>query len=750
MKTRWFWILILVTLLISCQGANSTPSSVPISAATPDTPAVPSPASTGTPIEPTRTHPVDRVQPSLTPSGTVVPTVEQTPIGTQIPTAVPRQLFPFTVNISAPFAATNLAAWQPHPYSGIDYSLPFDLSQIVNPQVITGLTDEQRALLVQNGCVVIPSQEAQFKDIRDGVSKHHGQPYFLTTDAAFHAVHLTFDYLLKGLEREQLRPGMIAITQALLDEVLSFRPNVEGTTIESDTRLSVAYLSVALKLFEPEAEIDPSVANLVSQQVEQILAGAGRENSALIPSFEDDYGAYKPVGHYAGDPELEQYFRGMTWFGRVHFNLFENNPAFVPSRAPLIITLALRRAPVQMHSAAEAWATIHEVLTFLIGPTDDAGPIEYAALMDQVYGDSLTPEELADDALWQTFLSMGQQIPAPQINSTFVDWVDPGMEEERGWRFLGQRFTLDGFIFQNLVFDKVEPMGEKRRLFPTGLDVMAAMGSRPALDALDAMGETAYPNYLEQMAILQDAVQAQPEEQWLNRFYEGWLFTFFPILASKEGGYPSYMQTDIWGLKDLNTALGSWAELKHDTVLYTKMPEAAGGGGPPSSGPAPGYVEPNPDVFYRLATLTQILIDGPSQRDMLAVGQGGSFSALSLGGLEREMNRLSERLYRFGDIAAKELAGEALDEEDLEAIQGCLGLIECLMEDDRSGTQTELPAVPVIAAVAGGGSLDDRVLEVGVGYVDRIYVIVPVDGICRLLKGAFSRIMNFSNRVRID
>ena len=419
---------------------------------------------------------------------------------------------------------------------------------------------------------------------------------------------------------------MMALTQATLQEVRSSVSAVQGTSLETESEQALAYLSVALKLFDPEAEIDPSVADVVSQQVAQIMAAGGKAHSVLFPDFEDDYGAYKPVGHYAGDPELEAYFRGMTWFGRVHFRLVDpEDPDFIPSRLPLIVTLALRRAQVDERPASDVWRNLYQTLNFVIGPSDDAGPLEYAALMDAVYGNNPQPQDVADEAHWQDFLSRTDQLPAPQINSLFVSsTID--LQPEKGWRFMGQRFTLDGVIFQNLIFDKVQERSDgTRREFPSGLDVMAAFGSAPALKSLDDSGAMTFPNYLDQLTKMQQAVKAQPEQQWLGRFYDGWLYSFLPVLSAKDAAFPAYMQTAAWGYKDLNAALGSWAELKHDTILYTKMPEGAGGGGPPTSSPAPSYVEPNPDAFFRMAHMALSLSNGLQSRletDPLEVGAG--------------------------------------------------------------------------------------------------------------------------------
>ena len=92
------------------------------------------------------------------------------------------------------------------PYIVQSDGLPVHSSEISNAVVLGGLTPEQKAFLEKNGVVVIHNQETQFSQIRNSVSTYNGQPYFLTTDAAYHALHLTFDELLKAIERQSLRP----------------------------------------------------------------------------------------------------------------------------------------------------------------------------------------------------------------------------------------------------------------------------------------------------------------------------------------------------------------------------------------------------------------------------------------------------------------------------------------------------------------------------------------------------------------
>jgi hypothetical protein len=678
---------------------------------------------------------------SPTPTSPVTPTPQVAPslgttqtAGASGPTALPAgKLLPtVSVETEKPFSANVALRSMPKgAYAGPEFNLPLDLKALANPGVIENLSSAQRAMLEENGFTILQTQDEQFFDIREHVAIHYGQPYYLTTDAAYHALHLTFDEMLKALEQEQLRPQMIDLTRALVKDMAAYSKQLAGMPLEADARLASGYLAVALRLFDPGALLDSELEKMIAPQLAQIKAAAGRDKSALIPAFEDDYSAYKPVGHYSGVPELESYFQGMTWFGRVPF-FFKNpsNPDISPSRAPLLITFALRRNA----QALETWQHAHEILTFLIGPSDDAGPAELAALMDQVYGANLTLASLANAAVWQTFLARSSDLPAPQINSTFVASLG-NLQAERGWRFMGQRFTLDGFIMQNLVFDRVGTQQNKREK-PSGLDVMAALGSNAADDALRAAGETGYQNYTQQMKKLKQAVTSTSQEQWFSRFSSGWLYTFVSQLTNKTGAYPQIMRSEAWRYKDLNSALGSWVELKHDTALYTKMPEMAGGGGPPSSGPAPVYVEPVPDVFFRLAYLSSTVVQGLADRGINAgdAGGAGPSGPLNLAQLIAGMQSLSERFNLLGEIAVKELKGETPSDDERWTLQSCLGPVECMVLRSRLyGEEQKAPPIPLVAAVAGAGQT--QVLEAAIGNLSRIFVVIPWEGQLQVAQG---------------
>ena len=422
----------------------------------------------------------------------------------------------------------------------------------------------------------------------------------------------------------------------------------------------------------------------------------------------------------------------MTWLGRVAFQ-FNNldKPDFKPSRAPLLITLALRDAKLDGEPAYQVWADIYSLLDFLIGPSDDPGPMELNSLMENVFNNKISLSTLNDQTAWQSFLARVGELPAPRINSTFQD-TSLDMSFERDWRFMGQRFTLDGLIFQQLISDKV-----KERYFPKGLDIAAAFGSPTALNQLTKAGETKYPGYTSQMEKMQNLVNGLEEEYWTARFYSSWQYAFMAQVQGKNTNFPPFMQTTGWGFKDVNSVLGSWAELKHDTVLYAKMPEGLGGGGPPASGPAPSYVEPVPDVFYRLAYAARTLFDGVSV--YVYSWQGNGWTNPSADGTPgvfeyvQFLSRLGENLQAIGDVAVKELHREVLLENDYYRIQSCLEFKECLDPVGRYSFHEAQPdPIPVVAAVSG---YENEIMEAAVGTLNRIYVAVPLGDQLQIAQG---------------
>jgi len=90
------------------------------------------------------------------------------------------------------------------------------------------------------------------------------------------------------------------------------------------------------------------------------------------------------------------------------------------------------------------------------------------------------------------------------------------------------------------------------------------------------------------------------ETFWTANLYNGWLGAVRSLSRAGAGqSMPlAVAATEAWGRRILNTQLASWAELRHDTILYAKQSYSAG----PVCEFPDALVEPNPEFFARLQT----------------------------------------------------------------------------------------------------------------------------------------------------
>jgi hypothetical protein len=226
------------------------------------------------------------------------------------------------------------------------------------------------------------------------------------------------------------------------------------------------------------------------------------------------------------------------------------------------------------------------------------------------------------------------------------------------------------------------------------------------------------------MAKVREWVSGLSVLDWTETLNNSWLYSFRPLLEAPGEGYPAFMQSPAWVDKQINTVLGSWTELKHDTILYAKQVYAELGAGPMPPEPVPpkGYVEPVPTFYARLAALTAMTRAGLRSRDLLGAQDADS------------LERLEGLALDFQAIAEKELRGEPLTEEDYTLIRYYGGQLEHLTmaaadtpagEPGGNPAMDEEPQAAVVADVATDPA-PGLVLEEAVGRVDEIHVVVPV------------------------
>jgi hypothetical protein len=414
----------------------------------------------------------------------------------------------------------------------------------------------------------------------------------------------------------------------------------------------------------------------------------------------------------------------MMWYGRVNFVQKDEDM----DRSALLMTLALK------DEALRKWEAVYAVTSFFAGASDDNGYCEYQPILESAYSANVTVNDLAgNDEAWQRFHQLTAQTSAPQINSVPLgEGDDPNQkrtEAEKGFRLMGQRFSIDEMIFTQLLFPEIGVNSkDEKRLMPDATDVPAALGSDVALQIARERGATDYAGYEQKITDLRTSLQDESASHWSASLYSQWLYTLNPLLASKGEGYPTFMQSNAWARKNLQSYLGSYTELKHDSVLYSKQVMAEGGGMVENRDDR-GYVEPEPEVFERLANLTTTTSEGLSSYSLLGTEDA------------ENLDRLSQLARQLQTIASKELTGEKVTDEEYELIRSYGVQLEHFWKevhknetDKQIYSSMEFPAA-VVCDIATNGAAG-TVLEVGTGKAMNLYVVVPVEGSLRLAKGS--------------
>jgi len=625
-------------------------------------------------------------------------------------------------------------------------SIAPDLSNVRNPFVLSKQHFER---LGANGFVVSPGEELEFFALYEK-ARYQNEPIFITSDSLLHSYHLMFDKALRVAEENHFVAVLQSLNQSMLAKSDDVYQQLKGGPWEEPARRNVAYFGVASRLLDGNAQTPDYVRDMVEQELALINTAAGIFPSVVFPGLEsgEDYTQYIPRGHYTRSDILKAYFKSMMWYVRMTFRAIGTSPEIgrEETKSAILLVHALQNAQVNGQPALQAWADLYAPTVFFVGRSDDLTVIQYGDVMDFVYGGSPSLQDLTNESYLDQTISLLETLPPPKILGMVIQDSDNEEDTTKGLRFMGQRFVPDAYIFRQLIYRNVGTR-ENRRGLPKGLDLFAAMGSERAYQHLEQMGDTQFENYPTQMEKVRAWLVSLTVPEWTETLNNAWLYSFYPLIEQPGDGYPDFMRSPIWLDKQLNTSLGSWAELKHDTILYAKQVYAEMGGGPPPPPPLPprGYVEPVPEFYNRLAALTAMTRTGLESRGLLSEP-------------DREgLGRLEDLARACQAMAEKELRNEALSDEEYERIRYYGGELEKLVilaadmdvEMEGVGTPAEMAEdqqAAVIADVAtdpdpsGTGSSAPVVLEVGVGRIDEIYAIVPVvdnDGqpILQVVKG---------------
>jgi Protein of unknown function (DUF3160) len=516
------------------------------------------------------------------------------------------------------------------------------------------LSEAEIERLAQNGFVV--SGRLAWERFLEAYAWIYWQdlPVLVTTDSVLHAVHQSYDDLLMNLELSILAPRLEQLLRMTREQAVADRRASADDKLDALYGDVATYLDVAWALLKGEEGGSRATERYVAQVVaadsvaEVDLFGSGRTI---------DFTLFKPRGHYTKFEELQRYFRAMAWLAEIDFRFVEFDPA---TSAPIlhleqIAAAAILRDALAVSGGRETWAQINSLVEVLVGPSDNVTlPDLDRFLADAALTNPASILQADDDAILA--LLTGNDYGQQRITGQLIYRHTGSTSEEPiprpvSFMLLGQRFAVDSYVMSNLVYDRLMVDGRPvERALPSPLDVMAALGNDRAVTHLaDELKTYGYEGHL---AALRAEVEGLPASFWDAPVYDQWLRMIRALNpATTAMSYPQAMRTEAWADKMLQTQLGSWAQLRHDNVLYVKQSVTAMA---VCEYPA-GYVEPYPDFFGALYEL--------------AKANGGALAQLDVGGLEPYAGEVRDKAVAYFDKImpiAERLKGMAEKELRLE------------------------------------------------------------------------------------
>ena len=210
------------------------------------------------------------------------------------------------------------------------------------------------------------------------------------------------------------------------------------------------------------------------------------------------------------------------------------------------------------------------------------------------------------------------------------------------------------------------------------------------------------------------------------------------MLTDTLRSYPDFMKTPQWAKKNLNTALASWAELKHDAILYAKQPFGAecGGGGIPEP-VVKGYVEPNLRFWQKAVALNYALeevlqkyglMTEKAERIGWRMNEVAEF-LLSMSRKELNNDYINEMEYKQMEIIGSQFENISLDlaRGEEEFLQGW---------DDINGPDKSVACLADVYTANADNNPEKSVLYAATGPAYEIYVTVLVGDNLYLMRGA--------------
>ena len=430
---------------------------------------------------------------------------------------------------------------------------------------------------------------------------------FITSDSLLNAYHILYEESIFRLENAMAArlPPMLRL---ILENLEDANAQVEGNAALASAAKKRAKLvpAIALKLMDDSFRFENDALDEILTQEVQLIVKA---ESVGMPSWLGkpdatfaglDYSRFKPRGFYTRSERLRGYFRAVSWLQSIPFRVNQDEELL----AMLMLCNSAehtRRVDIAKWRDAEVFLLTYQLF---IGSGDDW---DLMTLMDYALDTlqmNLDEGSLQRRRTWLLNKSKDND-ERPQINDQIgLPPEAPTRVAEPNFRIVSAARTPSAVLFQ-----RTTDLRRFQRPYPDGLEVAIALGSDFAREAIEDPQKTNLLQAIDSCGalfpggsfLLQDLTAE-------NNLYHQYLNALRALVDAPEDDAPDFMKNAAWKIKSCNTVLAGWAQLRHTWSLQAKTTVHCLG----MMEPPPGFVEPEPEFFSRMADLagtTRILLE---------------------------------------------------------------------------------------------------------------------------------------------
>lgn len=566
-------------------------------------------------------------------------------------------------------------------------------------------------------------------------------PRFITSDSLLNAYHLLFTESIIQLEEKQissledsLKLIINNVNSALTTKTGKLMQDNKELAKQSHKRIAIV-IGTALKLLDPKyTSGDTTIDNLIATEVQHIT----QANEHLLPEWFGrpdstiktiDYSRFKPRGFYTRSDELKQYFQAISWLQAIPFRISQDNELL----AAMLLGQSISEMNIKDQDARDKLSNFFQYYKSFLGDSDDRDIITAS----EDFKSSVTDMETFTKEKQKLLQSLKSDTEHPLINDQIRETLPKaGDLSEVNYRIMSAYSLPDSKMFQQILNKQ-----QQQQLFPAGLSLAAGLGSQTAKSMLpDNLTKIIADNqkyftsneYIDFNYLFENEYESYDNGDSL---YIEYLFAIRALLDKPEADAPDFMQTSAWQLKNLNTALAGWAQLRHTWILQSKMCEALAG---MSSLPA-GFVEPKPKFYSRM-----IYLVGKTKYLLESAGLfANNNDRINLGNSWNQLEKICEKLEY---LSHKQLRGATLSHRDESFIKSYGAKIGGIMHPYSSHYPPD--DAPRIADIISDPNTGEY-LHVGVAHPQAIYVLYPYQGTTYLCRGGIMPYYEFAHSTRL-